>query len=192
MANELITWLWSKSFVLAQIRIVQTAFPPILAIIRAVITRWTAHYLAYRRLTQVRGTLRMVSDNDTAKPVSQIVTGDARAKAKATSMIAIINNNTFWTAITRLDSVNNNCFISLTVLHRTVRYLEPLAIAANITQAAHCHLYDVLLCFGMLYCQYSQLPSTEASMMNGILSSIGRRWDKSDQEIFVASLILHP
>jgi uncharacterized protein (DUF2384 family) len=45
MATELIAWLRSKTRVLYELP---------WAVLRAVITRWTAHYVAFRRLTVPR------------------------------------------------------------------------------------------------------------------------------------------
>ncbi|KAJ7921018.1 hypothetical protein B0H13DRAFT_1604906 [Mycena leptocephala] len=75
----------------------------VLSVIRAVLIRWTAHYLAYCRLLALapilkalvqRVSLRTAADN-------QLITGDKKAKAKARQMIAIIDNSLFWNAITR-------------------------------------------------------------------------------------------
>ena len=50
-ASDLITWLRSKTYVLAQLRHIQQTVTRIdkspLTVIRPVFTRWTAHYLAY-------------------------------------------------------------------------------------------------------------------------------------------------
>jgi hypothetical protein len=53
-ATELIGWLQGKTYVLALLREVQrTNSLRILTVIRAVLTRWTAHYLAYRHLLEI-------------------------------------------------------------------------------------------------------------------------------------------
>jgi hypothetical protein len=61
-ATELITWLRSKTQVLGMMRDIQIAMSesnqqPALAVIRPVITRWTAHYLAYKRLLNIKWVL---------------------------------------------------------------------------------------------------------------------------------------
>lgn len=75
----------------------------IVSIIRAVLTRWTAHYLAYCRLLEVKLTLQALALQDSMRPVNDklLTTGDKKAKAKATAMVKIINNPNFWTAIER-------------------------------------------------------------------------------------------
>ncbi|KAH9015497.1 hypothetical protein EDB84DRAFT_1567670 [Lactarius hengduanensis] len=51
MASDLISWLCSKTYILARLREVQTqSGKPPLTVICAVLTRWTAHYLAFKRL----------------------------------------------------------------------------------------------------------------------------------------------
>lgn len=92
MAAEVITWLRSKTLVLSLLH---------LAVLRAVITRWTAHFVAFRRLLALKKDLLAVIYNDNTKAPNDklIVIGDAKAKAKATKMINIIKNDTFWYAI---------------------------------------------------------------------------------------------
>jgi hypothetical protein len=87
-ATELITWLRSKTLVLALLREAQAqADANGLSMIRAVLTRWTAHYMAYRRLLELRSTLTSVVYGDESRPQSRIIIGNAGAKAKAREMI---------------------------------------------------------------------------------------------------------
>lgn len=93
------------------------------------------------------------------------------------------------------------------------RHLLPLAVAANITQAAHCRLDHVLLTFGILFLTYwqyygtaraaidcrtqrGQLPyvsdTDDLQSFKAVMASIERRWQKSDKEVFIAALILNP
>lgn len=74
------------------------------------------------------------------------------------------------------------------------RHLEPLAIAANITQASFCRLDEVLLTFGYLVMQYQkmQTDADDAAACASIIASIEKRWAVSDQEIFVAAVLLNP
>ena len=60
-ANALITWLQSKTLVLALLQNVQLQTTgTALAVIRAVLTRWTAHYQAYKHLLKLKPTLQML------------------------------------------------------------------------------------------------------------------------------------
>ena len=104
-ATALITWLQSKTIILAAIcsqRAENHLRVSMLAVIRAVITRWTAHYLAYRRLLELHGTLKVVVANDEEKRAEDkiVVTGDAKAKAKARKMVKLISDEPlFWHGI---------------------------------------------------------------------------------------------
>lgn len=103
-ATDLIAWLRSKTFVLALLREIQldSGKSP-LSVIRAVLTRWTAHYLAYCRLLDLRLSLQTLVLKDSMRPSNdrQLVTGDRKAKAKAKAMLKIINDTNFWSAIQR-------------------------------------------------------------------------------------------
>ena len=73
------------------------------------------------------------------------------------------------------------------------RHLEPLAIAANITQASFCHLDTVLLTFRFLLMQYQQLTDEEdLDAAAAITESLERRWAVADQQIFIAAVIVNP
>ena len=107
LADNLITWLRSKTMVLALIseacHSLEGNVPS--SVIRAVITRWTAHYLAYDRLIALRPALRMVVSNDTSRAESnlpsKIITGNTGAKEKAKQMMAVIGNTQFWDSLIR-------------------------------------------------------------------------------------------
>jgi len=99
LAQELITWLRSKTHVLALLRDLQIATTgKTLAIIRAVLTRWLSHYLAYRRLLEVRPTLELLITKHEADILS---TGNAHSRAKTSTAIATIKNPMFWHAMAR-------------------------------------------------------------------------------------------
>ncbi|KAJ7358553.1 hypothetical protein DFH08DRAFT_686886, partial [Mycena albidolilacea] len=181
-ATELITWLHSKTFVLALIRQIQVenGSNP-LTIIRAVLTRWTAHYLAYCRLLEVKIALRSLVLKDSMRPTNDklLMTGDKKAKAKAKGMIKTIENPEFWAAIERYD-----CLMK--------KHLEPLAIAANIMQAAFCRLDEVLLTFGNLHRSFDCFNEhADRHVRKAVLSSIELRWSKCDQDVFIAAWIFN-
>ncbi|KAI9430772.1 hypothetical protein BJY52DRAFT_1133494, partial [Lactarius psammicola] len=72
-------------------------------------------------------------------------------------------------------------------------HLAPLAVAANITQSSHCCLDEVLMTFASLVMQYSKLTdSKDMVIRKALLESIEKRWEASDQNIFIASMILNP
>lgn len=77
LAQDLITWLHSKTHVLALLRELQmSTLGKTLAIICAVLTQWLSHYLAYQRLLDVRPTLELLITKHKADIWS---TGDARS-----------------------------------------------------------------------------------------------------------------
>src|SRR6266511_4224763 len=86
MATQLITWLHSKTLILANLP---------LAVLRAVLTQWTSHYTAYRRLLQLYPSLVTLALKDRTIMVERehtLITGDATAQCKAREMVAIIEN----------------------------------------------------------------------------------------------------
>ena len=98
----LITWLQSKTIILAAICSQHAKnHLSMLAVIRAVISQWTAHYLAYCWLLELHGTLNVVVVNDEEKRAEdKIVTGDAKAKAKVRKMVKLIlGEPLFWHGI---------------------------------------------------------------------------------------------
>ncbi|KAE9395217.1 hypothetical protein BT96DRAFT_1044832 [Gymnopus androsaceus JB14] len=105
-ATELITWIQSKTYVLALIQDAQvSANVPVVTVIRAVLTRWTSHYLAFRRLLEMQATLEFTITRDQMLSESQIITGDKKSKEKAAAMIKLIEKHDFWLALVRLDEV---------------------------------------------------------------------------------------
>ncbi|KIJ07418.1 hypothetical protein PAXINDRAFT_90413, partial [Paxillus involutus ATCC 200175] len=144
----------------------------------AVLTRWTAHYLAYRHLLQLRQTLFAIVAADEIRSADRkkIITGDAKAKAKATKMTELIKDTLFWYEITWIKV-----------------HLEPLAFAANVTQATICTVDTVLLTFGFLVMQYKSMSEPEdTKAVSAIIQSIERRWAKCDQEILIAAVVINP
>ena len=121
-ATELITWLRSKTQVLALLREVQAKLGEnaVKAVIRVVLTRWTAHYLSYSRLLDLQSVLIMVVEMDSRRPEKDqcVIAGDTRAKRKAMDMVVLIKNDTFWKALLRFDN-----FLLFIITSLTERYL---------------------------------------------------------------------
>jgi hypothetical protein len=66
-------------------------------------------------------------------------------------------------------------------------------VAANITQQAFCRLDQVVLTFATLHHRYSQQNMADDPDAQGaILASIEKRWEKADQEVFIASVLVNP
>ncbi|KAF5330104.1 hypothetical protein D9758_018273 [Tetrapyrgos nigripes] len=160
--TELITWLRSKSLILAHLQGK--------TVIRAVLTRWTVHYQAFVRLVELRPKLLQLVHHDEGEPEERkqiMKTGNVAAQRKAQEMMEVIKNH-------------------------IIQHLEPLAIAANVIQAAHCRLDQVLLTFGCLFYQFSHMDVADTCGCNAIVASLESRWHKTDQEIFVAAVLLNP
>ena len=61
-------------------------------------------------------------------------------------------------------------------LYRIKNHLEPLAIAANITQSAFCRLDEVLLTFGVLYHHFSNMHDpADNHIRTAVLNSLESR-----------------
>ena len=83
------------------------------------------------------------------------------------------------------------CSMRLTFVCRMKEILEPLAIANNVTQARYTRLDHIGLTLGNLYRIYSDL-SIEAPIRDRVLSSLEKRWQAADQDVFILAMHLHP
>ncbi|KAF8671798.1 hypothetical protein RHS04_08128 [Rhizoctonia solani] len=70
-------------------------------------------------------------------------------------------------------------------------YLEPLAIAANVSQAATTRLDHILVELGRLYYTFSHL-GFNPKVRECVLESLERRWGKADQDPFILAVFLNP
>ena len=66
-----------------------------------------------------------------------------------------------------------------------------MAIAANVTQAAHTRLDHVLLTLGNLFYIYSD-PTLDSQIRAGIQGSLEKRWAKADQDVLILAVFLNP
>ena len=109
MACKLISWLRSKTYILARLREVQiqNGKAP-LTVICAVLTRWTAHYLVFSRLLELELPLHFLVTQDAIAPPGQqslISLGSSAAnRRKAREMVAIIKDISFWHSLARYDA----------------------------------------------------------------------------------------
>jgi len=69
--------------------------------------------------------------------------------------------------------------------------LEPLAIAANITQASHARLDHVLITLANLFRIYTN-SKIDTQSRDGILKTLEKRWAKADQDIFILAIFFNP
>ncbi|KAH9831451.1 uncharacterized protein C8Q71DRAFT_715432, partial [Rhodofomes roseus] len=178
-ANEVIVWLRSRTFLLALLREIQenNGKTP-LSVILAALTRWTTHYLSYKRLLDLHTALRILKDHPNLHN-----SGTRDSLRKTDEMVEIIDSPVFWHNLAR--------YVLIQILNRN--HLEPLAIASMITQANHCRLDQVLLTFAWLYLHYKGLHDlADATVRSNVLRSIELRWGKCDQDVFIAAVILNP
>ena len=72
-------------------------------------------------------------------------------------------------------------------------HLQPLTIAANVTQAAFCHLDTILLTFGSLVMQYQWMTDEPDHIaLTSIIASLEKSWMAADQDIFMTTMIMNP
>ncbi|KAL6298032.1 ribonuclease H-like domain-containing protein [Sparassis latifolia] len=155
-----------------------------LALILPRITHWTAHFLAISRLLDVSVAMKLCCTWNADKLL--ICAGrTADVKAKAQSILDVVKDEGFWKKLIWYVSP------SLCEHNRIRTHLEPLAIAANITQAPHTRLDHVLLTLGNLYCIYCS-ADTESNVREKILGSLEKRWKKADQDVFILAIFLNP
>ncbi|KAF5387115.1 hypothetical protein D9615_001638 [Tricholomella constricta] len=138
-----------------------------------VITRWTAHYLSTTRLLKVKNAVTSCVHRHEEK---LIVAGERTQEVqdRAQEIIAIVRDVGFWRSLAKVQAI-----------------LEPLAIAANITQASHTRLDHVLLTLGNLYRIYST-STIDADIAYQIQNSLEKQWEKADQDIFILSVFFNP
>jgi hypothetical protein len=78
-------------------------------------------------------------------------------------------------------------------MYRMKNFLEPLAVASNITQADGARVDIIIITFAFLYHRYSTLHEAEdIKARDAVLASIERRWRKTDQDVFIAGVLLNP
>ena len=130
---------------------------------------------------------------------SVFVKGPAASKNKAKAMIRTITNEGFWEQlvayVSRPLAYTCICSTGLNSPFRIKNHLEPLAVAANVTQSAFCRLDEVLLTFGALTMQYKDLRANKNGdlvVCDAILHSLEKRWSNADQDVFIAAVILNP
>lgn len=70
-------------------------------------------------------------------------------------------------------------------------YLEPLAIAANVSQAPTTRLDHILIELGRLYHVFSHV-AFNPRIREIVLASLERRWGKTDQDPFILAVFLNP
>ncbi|KAL1739260.1 ribonuclease H-like domain-containing protein [Schizophyllum fasciatum] len=145
----------------------------VLALFLPALTRWTSHYLSTARLLLLETEFKQLLLDSREELV--LVAGDTpAARDAAEEVLAIIEAPDFWLNLKKVK------------LH-----LQPLAIAANVTQSDHARLDTVLLTLANLYRVFSD-PSLDPSICTAVHKSLEKRWKKIDQDIFILAVIFNP
>lgn len=103
-----------------------------LAVLRAVLTHWMSHYLAYHCLFELCPALELLVTKHKADLISG---GDACSCRKTQTAIATIKNTTFWHALAQYGA-KINLKIRINALCRWKTLLESISLMTNVHQAA--------------------------------------------------------
>ncbi|OBZ67907.1 hypothetical protein A0H81_12375 [Grifola frondosa] len=175
-ALEIVKWFNNHSRALGLLRKEQTLrFGIALMLILPVLTRWTSHYLAATRLLDIQEAIRVLVAGS-RQLLIECVGEKADAVRKANEILNLIALPSFWDDLALVKT-----------------HLEPLAIAANVTQSNNARLDVVLLTLGHLFMVYSNLALTmDPTLRSRILESLEKRWAKADQDAFIMAIVLNP
>ncbi|KAI0072875.1 hypothetical protein K474DRAFT_1650318 [Panus rudis PR-1116 ss-1] len=137
-----------------------------LMLLLPVITRWTAHYCAITRLLQICIAVKACCLRH--EEALLVCAGRAQEHVnKAQSILDTVSDPTFWRKLTEIKT-----------------HLEPLAIAANVSQSTSTRLDQVLLMLANLYRIYGTTTLDE-HVRSTIHGSLEKRWKKADQDIYI-------
>ncbi|KAJ6481303.1 ribonuclease H-like domain-containing protein [Mycena vitilis] len=151
----------------------------VLVYLLANLTRWTTHYVAFRRFVSLRVALRHAAYLYRQDIIEAQVGAEKNRKAvnKITAQVNVmcnrIENNDYW------DS-----------LQGVVDDIEPICYATNINQGDRTRADQVLLTFAGVFLHFSAHENRAVS--KGMLARIEKRWAALDQPLFVLCLILNP
>jgi hypothetical protein len=180
MATVLIGWILSHDRVRKIFDAAQYAKNfVVLVYLVANLTRWTTHYLAFRRMLLLKAPLRHAAYLQREEIIAAQVGAEknAKAKAKMTAMANeqcdVIESNNFWTGLETL-----------------VDDIEPICYATNINQADRTRADQVLLSFAGIFRHFQAHKNKVVS--KGMCARIEKRWAALDQPLFTFCLVLNP
>ncbi|KII89273.1 hypothetical protein PLICRDRAFT_175485 [Plicaturopsis crispa FD-325 SS-3] len=145
----------------------------ILALLLPVITRWTAHYLCVSRLLRLSTPMKTCCLRHYDALLLCAGT-KPHLKAEAKRIVDTVGESSFWVNLAKVKT-----------------HLEPLAIAANITQSAHTRLDHILLVLANLTRIYSN-PAIDQAVRERICNSLETRWRSADQDVFILAVFFNP
>ncbi|KAJ7158190.1 ribonuclease H-like domain-containing protein [Mycena crocata] len=150
----------------------------VLAYLVANLTRWTTHFIAFRRLFILRQALQLaVLQKRTAIIDAEVgaatSTEGERLREDAERMCALIEDASFWSG-----------------LEVVLGDLEPICLGTNINQKDSTRLDQVLLTIAGIFLRFSDHPEVE--VRTAMLARLEKRWKDCDQLVFLLALILNP
>lgn len=158
----------------AQVRL-KPSSPP-LTVIRPVLTRWTSHFLAYRRLLELRRSIETIIEEDEDRLDSQLITGTASAKHKAREIMQYLKDDAFWKAVKQYEISQFGHYLFHNIItesshilshSRTLLILHRRTTLDSTLYSLH-SVYSILALktFKTLMMQ-SRTPCATASILNG-------------------------
>ncbi|KAJ7028223.1 ribonuclease H-like domain-containing protein [Mycena alexandri] len=151
----------------------------VLVYVMANMTRWTTHYLAFRRLLDLKIPIRFAAMGMRAEILEAQLGAEKNAKAikKITAQVNeqcdLLESIEFWSGI-----------------QTVVNDIEPICYATNINQSDTTRLDQVLLTFAGLYRHFS--AHKDPVVAKGMMERIEKRWRALDQSMFVIAMVLNP
>ncbi|EJD50040.1 hypothetical protein AURDEDRAFT_161064 [Auricularia subglabra TFB-10046 SS5] len=151
-----------------------------LTLLLPVITRWGAHYCSTSRLLRLKQAVQMACPRHANDWLAFRTRSDSKEEGRAhraprtETVIQMIKNDQFWKDLL--------C---------TKEHLELLAVASHILQSDRTRPDHVTFALGNYVRIYNQ-PHVKPSIRNTVLPNVEKRWDKADQEVFIAAVLLNP
>ncbi|KAJ7092992.1 ribonuclease H-like domain-containing protein [Mycena belliarum] len=150
----------------------------VLAYLVANMTRWTTHFVAFRRLFSLRPALQLGVLQKRAAIIAAEVgaatsTEATRLEEEAIKFCTLIEDASFWSG---LETVLGD--------------LEPICLGTNINQKDSTRLDQVLLTLAGIFLRFADHPEKE--VQDKMVSRLEKRWKDCDQPIFLLALVLNP
>ncbi|KAJ6498527.1 ribonuclease H-like domain-containing protein [Mycena vitilis] len=150
----------------------------VLSYLVANLTRWTTHFVAFKRLSNVSQALKLAVMQKLTSIVAAEVGAATYAEAErltadAKKYCKLIEDASFWSG---LETVLGD--------------LEPICLGTNINQKDSTRLDQVLLTIAGIYLRFADHP--EEHVKDKMLVRLEKRWKDCDQPAFLLALILNP
>lgn len=184
-ATELIGWLNNHG----KVRVIfnqaqqevskdRTGFVKVLVYLVANLTRWTTHYIAFRRLFILKTPLQFAVLRD-RQAIIRAQIGAAKGRERDE-----LEESTEHSC----DQINNQRFWS--GLEMVLEDIEPITFGTNINQKDSTRPDQVFLTIAGIYIHFSAHP--EPAVRQHMCARLEKRWKDCDQLLFILALILNP